>query len=91
MVRTWQRKGSVSCPNSLQMKHSRNLLIPNTLLLKCARRLLISYKEKCFFCQRVSVGLSLRLLTQWGRATLSPGCGGHPHLPAHGVLRPCRL
>lgn len=93
MIRTWQRKGSMSCLKHLQVKHFRNLLIPNALFLKCPKRLFIFYKEKFFFfffCQRVSVGLSLRLLTWWERATLSPGYGGHPHLPARGVLRPCR-
>lgn len=49
MIRTWQRKGSMSCLKHLQVKHFRNLLIPNALFLKCPKRLFIFYKEKFFF------------------------------------------
>ena len=74
-------KGSVSCPNSLQMKHSRSLLIPNTLFLKCARRLHVSYKEKCFFARESVCGPESTVADMVGESHPVPGVWWTPASP----------
>lgn len=93
MIRTWQRKGSVSCLNPLQVKHSRIYWFQMLCSYNVQRDYSFSIKKFFFFffCQRVSLGLNLRLLTWWESATLFPGCGGHRITLPIGVLRPCRL
>ena len=88
MIRTWQRKGSVSCLNPLQVKHSRIYWFQMLCSYNVQRDYSFSIKIFFFFCQRVSVGLNLRLLTWWESATLFLGCGGHRISLPMGCLGP---
>lgn len=85
MIRTWQRKGSVSCLNPLQVKHSRIYWFQMLCSYNVQRDYSFSIKKFFFFffLPESQFGPESTVADMVGECHPVPGVWWTPHHPAH--------